>query len=106
MLAARQTRRCATPARDPDRRERCGPHAECAPNSAFLRVAASLHGPNADTVHTIETEARRIVSSALDGAVESVRNQRTDFDRLVAALLAQETLEREDLDALFDEART
>jgi cell division protease FtsH len=54
-------------------------------------------GTSPATVTAIEEEARRILSHALGEATELLERRRPDLDRLVAALLEQESLERDDL---------
>jgi cell division protease FtsH len=50
------------------------------------------------TVHAIEQETRRLLSSALEGAKKIIAAHRSEFDRLVAMLLEHETLERAELE--------
>jgi cell division protease FtsH len=50
------------------------------------------------TVHAIEQETRRLLSSALEGAKKIISAHRSEFDRLVAMLLEHETLERAELE--------
>ncbi|HEU0033198.1 MAG TPA: ATP-dependent zinc metalloprotease FtsH [Kofleriaceae bacterium] len=61
----------------------------------------SESGASQATVHAIETEARGLLSRALDGAGHVLDSERPRLDALVAALLDRETLEREELEALL-----
>jgi cell division protease FtsH len=54
-------------------------------------------GTSPSTIAVIEEEGRRILGKALEEAAAMLAERRADLDRLVAALLEQETLEREDL---------
>jgi len=65
---------------------------------AFLgqRIARDSAASEA-TVHTIETEARKLLAEALERAGATLATHRDRLDRLVTGLLERETLEREDL---------
>jgi cell division protease FtsH len=54
-------------------------------------------GTSPSTITVIEEEARRILGRALEEAGALLAQRRGDLDRLVTALLAHETLERDDL---------
>jgi cell division protease FtsH len=64
------------------------------------RIAADTAASDA-TVHAIEGESRRILTEALDQAQQCIREHRERFDKLVEALLENETLEREELMEIF-----
>jgi cell division protease FtsH len=84
--------------------ERLGPvyydHQE---EHAFLgqRIATDS-GTSPATVTVIEEEARRILSQSLAAAMRLISERRQVFDSLVAALLEHESLEREELAAIFE----
>lgn len=61
------------------------------------RRMGSDSGTSASTIGAIEEEARRILGRALEEASVLLTKQRAELDRLVAALIEHETLEREDL---------
>jgi cell division protease FtsH len=61
-------------------------------------------GTSPSTIGVIEEEARRILGRALEEANAMLVKQRDELDRLVAALLEHETLEREELAALIGTA--
>jgi cell division protease FtsH len=70
---------------------------------AFLgQRIATESGTSPHTVAVIEQEARQILGHALEQATQVIVEQRRKFDNLVVALLAQESLERDELSALFD----
>jgi cell division protease FtsH len=54
-------------------------------------------GTSPATITAIEEEARQLLGRALDQASEMLRARRSELDRLVAALLEHESLEREEL---------
>ena len=54
-------------------------------------------GTSPATITAIEEEARQLLGRALDEASEMLKARRTELDRLVAALLERESLEREEL---------
>jgi cell division protease FtsH len=58
-----------------------------------------------ETAHEIEQEARRILFEAVEAAKQIVEGKRATLERLVAALLEHETLEKPDLERLLGEAR-
>jgi cell division protease FtsH len=69
---------------------------------AFLGQRIATDSSTSDaTVHAIETEARKLLANALAQATSLVSAQRSRLDRLVAALLEHETLERDALDAIL-----
>jgi cell division protease FtsH len=70
---------------------------------AFLgqRIATDS-GTSPVTISVIEEEAREILGHALTEATGILTAQRKQFDRLVASLLERESLEREDLAAIFE----
>jgi cell division protease FtsH len=49
------------------------------------------------TTATIEAEARAILTKAMEGATQLLRAHRSELERLVSALLDQETLEQAEL---------
>jgi cell division protease FtsH len=69
---------------------------------AFLgqRIATET-GTSDATVHAIETEARALLGRTLAKATAAVIAHRAELDRLAAALLEHETLERNRLDDLL-----
>ena len=52
-------------------------------------------------MHAIETEARALLGQALAAATAAITAHRAELDRLSAALLQDETLERDRLDELL-----
>jgi cell division protease FtsH len=52
----------------------------------------------------IEEEARRILARALEEASATLSQHRAELDRLVAALLERETLERDELATILGPA--
>jgi len=58
-------------------------------------------GTSSATTHVIEEEARRILGRALEEAGEMLRHRRPELDRLYAALLERESLERDELAAIL-----
>jgi cell division protease FtsH len=58
-------------------------------------------GTSPSTIGVIEEEARRLLGRALEEANAVLAKQRGELDRLVAALLEHETLERDDLTAIL-----
>ena len=58
---------------------------------------ATEAGLSDETAHDIEQEARRILSEAVDAAKRLVSEKRAALERLVEALLAAETLEKDEL---------
>ncbi|HEY5962095.1 MAG TPA: ATP-dependent zinc metalloprotease FtsH [Polyangiaceae bacterium] len=74
---------------------------------AFLgQRIATESGTSANTISVIEEEARQILGHALAEATKILSEQRGRFDNLVSALLAHESLERDDLAAIFDPPET
>jgi len=83
--------------------ERFGPvHYEHDVEHPFLgqRIATD-GGPSDATTHAIEDETRTVLAAALDEAHRLLEEHRADLDRLVEALLQEETVEGEELQALF-----
>jgi cell division protease FtsH len=69
---------------------------------AFLGQRIATDGGTSDaTVHAIETEARALIGRALATATATITAQRPQLERLIAALLEHETLERAALAALL-----
>jgi cell division protease FtsH len=69
----------------------------------FLGQRIAVDGGASDaTLHAIEAEARKLLASALAGASQLLADHRPELDRIERALLARETLERGDLQALLD----
>jgi cell division protease FtsH len=66
---------------------------------------ATEAGLSDETAHEIEQEARRILSEAVESAKRLVADKRPALERLVDALLTQETLERDDLIRLLGKAQ-
>jgi cell division protease FtsH len=68
----------------------------------FLGQRIAIDGGASDaTLHGIESEARRLLTAALDSASELLDVHRAQLSGLEQALLARETLERRDLEALL-----
>jgi len=73
---------------------------------AFLGHRIATESGTSDvTIHAIEREAGRLLSGALAAAESAIESHRGELDRLVAALLERETLDKEELDALLGEKR-
>jgi cell division protease FtsH len=69
---------------------------------AFLgQRMATDRGTSDATIHQIERESRDLLANALATATTALEQHRDRLDKLVAALLARETLEREELDAVL-----
>jgi cell division protease FtsH len=69
---------------------------------AFLgQRIATESGTSDATVHAIETEARALLGRALATTTAALAAHRAELDRLAAALLQDETLERDRLDELL-----
>jgi cell division protease FtsH len=66
-----------------------------------MRVATEA-GTSPTTTNAIEEEARRLLRAALDGAGEILARHRPALDRLHAALVERESLERDELVALLE----
>jgi len=77
---------------------------EHAEEQSFLghRIAADTGASDA-TIHAIETEVRRLLGEARARSTETLERHRGKLERLVAALLEHETLERDELVALLGE---
>jgi cell division protease FtsH len=68
----------------------------------FLGQRLATNGGASDaTVHAIEDETRRLIGEARQQAADTLARHRARLDRLVAALLEHETLERPALEALL-----
>jgi cell division protease FtsH len=64
----------------------------------FLGQRIATDGGTSDaTIHTIESEARDMLMRALSRAEDLLAAHRSALERLVDALLARETLERQDI---------
>ena len=83
--------------------EELGPvHYDVQEEHAFLGARLATESGTSDaTMHAIEREARKLLGHALESATAAISQHRARLDRLVAALLEHETLERDDLDALL-----
>ncbi|HTB61018.1 MAG TPA: ATP-dependent zinc metalloprotease FtsH [Polyangia bacterium] len=79
--------------------ERLGPvYYEHEAEHPFLgQRIGSESGTSAATISVIEEEARRVLARALEEASAMLAQRRQELDRLVAALLEHETLERDEL---------
>jgi cell division protease FtsH len=66
---------------------------------------ATETGLSDQTAHEIEQEARRMLSEAVEGAKSMVESKRATLERLIAALLEHETLEKADLERVLGEAQ-
>jgi cell division protease FtsH len=87
--------------------ERVGPmfHEQRVEHPFLGQRLATETGLSDETAHLIEEEARRILSDAVDAAKRLVNEKKAVIDRLVAALLEQETLERQDLERVLGSAQ-
>jgi cell division protease FtsH len=83
--------------------ERVGPmfHEQRVEHPFLGQRLATETGLSDETAHLIEQEARRILSDAVDAAKRLVNERKATLERLVAALLEHETLERPDLERLL-----
>jgi cell division protease FtsH len=83
--------------------EALGPvHYDIHEEHAFLgQRIATESGTSDATVHAIENEARALLGRALAQAISLITAHRARVDRLAAALLEHETLERDRLDELL-----
>ncbi|HEY0483763.1 MAG TPA: ATP-dependent zinc metalloprotease FtsH [Kofleriaceae bacterium] len=83
--------------------ETLGPvHYDIHEEHAFLgQRIATESGTSDATVHAIESEARALLGRALAQAISLITAHRARIDRLAAALLEHETLERDRLDELL-----
>jgi cell division protease FtsH len=61
-------------------------------------------GTSDATVHTIESEARTVLTGALEGSESLLKRRRAELDKLASALLDQETIERKGLVELLGES--
>ena len=62
-------------------------------------------GTSPATIAVIEEEGRRILRRALDEATAMLVARRAELDRLIAALLERESLERNELIEIFEDSR-
>jgi len=60
-------------------------------------------GTSDATVHTIESEARTVLTGALESSDSLLKRRRAEHDKLATALLDQETIERKGLVELLGE---
>jgi cell division protease FtsH len=68
----------------------------------FLGQMLATEGGTSDaTIHVIEEEARSMLNAAVDNAKRIVSEHRAELDRLVAALLEKETIDRDELRRLL-----
>jgi cell division protease FtsH len=68
----------------------------------FLGARIATDGGASDeTLHAIEDASRELLGRSLDTAMQMLSRHRAQLDKLVVALLANETLERDALDALL-----
>ncbi|HMJ52246.1 MAG TPA: ATP-dependent zinc metalloprotease FtsH [Polyangiaceae bacterium] len=68
----------------------------------FLGQMLATEGATSDaTIHLIEQEARRVLLRASEDAKKTIMQHRDPLDRLVAALLATETVDRTELQTLL-----
>jgi cell division protease FtsH len=65
------------------------------------RRMGTAGGTSSATISVIEEEGRRILRRALDEATAMLAARRSELDRLIAALLEHESLERTELAAIF-----
>jgi cell division protease FtsH len=86
--------------------EELGPtYVEYQEEHAFLGQRIATEGGTSDaTIHAIEREAQGLLRRALSGASRVLERHRAVLDRMAAALLERETLEREDLDVVLGPA--
>ena len=87
--------------------ERVGPmfHEQRVEHPFLGQRLATEVGLSDETAHLIEQEARRILSDAVELAKRLVSEKRAKLERLVAALLEHETLERSELEHVLGPAR-
>jgi cell division protease FtsH len=87
--------------------ERVGPmfHEQRVEHPFLGQRLATETGLSDETAHLIEQEARRILSEAVEAAKRLVDEKKAVVDRLVAALLEHETLERPDLERVLGSAQ-
>jgi cell division protease FtsH len=67
----------------------------------FLGARIAEGGTSDATIHTIESEARKLLANALDKASAAIAEHRHRLDSLVKSLLENETLERDALEAVL-----
>jgi cell division protease FtsH len=68
----------------------------------FLGQMLATEGGTSDaTVHVIEQETRRMLAEAVEEAAELVSEKREPLERLVARLMENETVEREELEQML-----
>jgi cell division protease FtsH len=86
--------------------DRLGPvYLEHKTEHPFLGQRIATEGGTSDaTVHAIEDETRRMLGEALQVATDTLTTNRAVLDRLVAALLEKETLERAELEWVLSAA--
>ena len=84
--------------------ERVGPvYHEHRTEHPFLGQRLAIEGGTSDaTVHVIEEETRTFLSEAVERAKLLIGERRAELDRMVDALLEDETLDRDRIVALFD----
>jgi cell division protease FtsH len=87
--------------------ERVGPmfHEQRVEHPFLGQRLATETGLSDETAHLIEQEARRILSEAVEGARRMVLEKKAALERLVAALLESETLERPELERVLGTAQ-
>jgi cell division protease FtsH len=87
--------------------ERVGPmfHEQRVEHPFLGQRLATETGLSDETAHLIEQEARRILSEAVEAARRMVIEKKATLERLMAALLELETLERPDLERLLGTAQ-
>jgi cell division protease FtsH len=87
--------------------ERVGPmfHEQRVEHPFLGQRLATETGISDRTAHEIEQEARRMLSQAVDAAKNVVAAKRQTLERLVAALLEHETLERPELERVLGAAQ-
>jgi cell division protease FtsH len=87
--------------------ERVGPmfHEQRVEHPFLGQRLATETGLSDETAHLIEQEARRILSEAVDAARRMVVEKKAVLERLIAALLERETLERPDLERVLGAAQ-
>jgi len=82
--------------------ETLGPvHFDVNDTHPFLGARIAEGGTSDATIHAIETEARKLLTEALEDAATLIEGHRARLDHLVASLLEHETLEREDLEQVL-----
>jgi cell division protease FtsH len=87
--------------------ERVGPmfHEQRLEHPFLGQRLATEAGLSDETAHEIEQEARRILSEAVESARRMISEKRAALERLVEALLTEETLEKEALLRVLGEAQ-